>query len=223
MGLRDLRAGTTAVIGDSCPASEIDILTADITEIISSKLAEGSNIESTIVQALQDILADSHTNVKNLFGDASSFGATTAGDDPSTPRSDHDDKSVDLGSITKAEQESLLECMQSPAGTDMAGRAAAIMAEITRRQCGERDVARAVRLSAAADARGMEPEPEDGAESDVNPTYAAERERLNRVNRTTAFTREQTRNADRKKSDDEMRKKYPGWIGLDADWDEDSS
>ena len=49
MGLRDLRAGTTAVIGDSCPASEIDILTADITEIISSKLAEGSNIESTIV------------------------------------------------------------------------------------------------------------------------------------------------------------------------------
>ena len=156
MGLRDLRAGTTAVIGDSCPASEIDILTADITEIISSKLAEGSNIESTIVQALQDILADSHTNVKNLFGDASSFGATTAGDDPSTPRSDHDDKSVDLGSITKAEQESLLECMQSPAGTDMAGRAAAIMAEITRRQCGERDVARAVRLSAAADARGMD-------------------------------------------------------------------
>lgn len=87
MGLRDLRAGTTAVIGDSCPASEIDILTADITEIISSKLAEGSNIESTIVQALQDILADSHTNVKNLFGDASSFGATAAGDDPSTPRS----------------------------------------------------------------------------------------------------------------------------------------
>ena len=164
MGLRDLRAGTTAVIGDSCPASEIDILTADITEIISSKLAEGSNIESTIVQALQDILADSHTNVKNLFGDASSFGATTAGDDPSTPRSDHDDKSVDLGSITKAEQETLLECMQSPAGTDMAGRAAAIMAEITRRQCGERDVACAVRLSAAADARGMEPEPEDGAE-----------------------------------------------------------
>jgi hypothetical protein len=53
MGLRDLRAGTTAVIGDSCPASEIDILIADITEIISSKLAEGSNIESTIVQALQ--------------------------------------------------------------------------------------------------------------------------------------------------------------------------
>ena len=60
----------------------------------------------------------------------------------------------------------------------------------------------------------------DGQCSDVNPTYAAERERLNRVNRTTAFTREQTRNADRKKSDDEMRKKYPGWIGLDADWDD---
>ena len=48
--------------------------------------------------------------------------------------------------------------------------------------------------------------------SDVNPMYAAERERLNRVNRTTAFTREQTRNADRKKSDDEMRKKYPRWM-----------
>ena len=109
MGLRDLRAGTTAVIGDSCPASEIDILTADITEIISSKLAEGSIIESTIVQALQDILADSHNNVKNLFGDTSSFGAPATGEDPSTPRSDHHGKSVDLGSITKAEQETLLD------------------------------------------------------------------------------------------------------------------
>ena len=166
MGLRDLRAGTTAVIGDCCPASEIDILIADITESISTKLAEGSNIESTIVQALQSILADSHNNVKNLFGDTSSFGATATGEDPSTPRSDHHDESVDLGSITKAEQDSLLECMQSPPGTNMAGRAAEIMAEITRRQCEERDVARAVRLSVAADER-MEPEPEpapDGAE-----------------------------------------------------------
>jgi hypothetical protein len=82
------------------------------------------------------------------------------GDSPSPPQ-------CAMGSITKTEQDSLLERMQSLAGADMAGRAAAIMAEITRRQCEERDIARAVRLPVAADAR-MEPEPEgpapDGAE-----------------------------------------------------------
>ena len=69
MGLRDLRAGTTAVIGDSCPASEIDILTADITEIISSKLAEVSINRARDEAAFsEDFLSPpTHTNTSVLI------------------------------------------------------------------------------------------------------------------------------------------------------------
>ena len=63
MGLRDLRAGTTAVIGDSCPASEIDILTADIMVIKMSQgiIASYPMALAPLLPALNRIFSESTT------------------------------------------------------------------------------------------------------------------------------------------------------------------